>query len=131
MVAFKGDKMNERTKISRPISAREVVVIRTALERAAAAPEFKQLTVKADRLHVVGKCDCGCDSVDFTERGKVPSKPLADGIGSTARGGKVGVIIWGTPEMITGLEIYDLGAGDHDRKLPTPESIASFEKSTP
>jgi hypothetical protein len=81
-------------------------------------------------LRVVGKCDCGCDSVDFVEQGKIKhAKPIADGIGSTSRGGKVGVIIWGTPEVITGLEIYDLGAGDVDIKLPTPESIMPFENS--
>ncbi len=74
---------------------------------------------------------CGCDSVDFVEQDKIQqAKPIADGIGSTPRGGKVGVIVWGTPEVIIGLEIYDLGAGDMDIKLPIPESIMPFEKST-
>ena len=124
--------MDKRTKINRPISATEVEVIRVTLERAAAAPEFKKLETNAERLQVVGKCDCGCESVDFVEQGTVPHvKPIADGIGSTSRGGKVGVIVWGTPEIITGLEIYDLGAGDKDIKLPAPESIAPFEKGSP
>ena len=123
--------MTKRTKIDRPITMEELEVIRMTLEHAAASAEFRKLAANAARLHVVGKCDCGCDSVDFIEQSKVKSKPIADGIGCTARGGKVGVIVWGTSEMITGLEVYDLGAGNQDIKLPTPASITSFEKSTP
>ncbi len=123
--------MDKRTKINRPISAQEIEVLRMTLARTAAAPEFKRLTASTDHLRVVGKCDCGCDSVDFVEQGKTQSKPIADGIGSTSRGGKVGVIVWGTSDMITGLEVYDLGAGDHYIKLPTPDSFKSFERSRP
>ncbi len=91
--------MDKRTRINRPISAAEVAVVRMTIERAVTAPEFRRLAANADQLNVVGKCDCGCDSVDFIEQRKVHSKPIADGIGSTARGGKVGVIVWGTLEM--------------------------------
>lgn len=124
--------MNKRTKINRLISAKEIEVVRITLEHAATAPEFRKLIAGAEGLQVVGKCDCGCDSVDFVEQGKaVDAKPIADGTGNTYRGGKVGVIVWGTQRIITGLEIYDLGAGDKDIKLPIPESIMPFEKRTP
>ncbi|MGH7535357.1 MAG: hypothetical protein ACREMG_07215, partial [Gemmatimonadales bacterium] len=53
-------------------------------------------------------------------------KPIADGIGTTPAGGKVGVIVWGTAEAVTGLEVYDLGAGAADLRLPDPSSIAPF-----
>lgn len=51
------------------------------------------------------------------------SHPIADGIATTPSGGTVGVIVWGTDDSVTSLEIYDLGAGDGDQRLPTPESI--------
>jgi len=51
---------------------------------------------------------------------------VADGIGTTSAGGQVGVIVWGRGKAITGLEIYDLGAGENDLKLPIPSSIKPF-----
>ena len=118
-----------RTKINRPISAEEAEVIRLTMERAASAPNLENLDEYVTGLQVVGKCNCGCDSIDFVGHGEVSdAKPIADGIGSTPRGGKVGVIVWGTSQTITGLEIYDLGSGPDDIKLPVPSSIASFEK---
>jgi hypothetical protein len=38
----------------------------------------------------------------------------------------VGVIVWGTADRVTGLEVYDLGAGPHDLTLPVPDSIEPF-----
>lgn len=104
-------------------------MIRQSLARTAAAPELKKLEATAEGLIVVSKCNCGCDSVDFTGYGEVPgTKPIADVLGITPMGGKVGVIVWGTSEIITGIEIYDLGAGENDIKLPMPDSIQPFEK---
>jgi hypothetical protein len=121
---------NKRTEINRQINTHEVEVIRVTLERAATSPELRNLEVTAERLMVVGKCDCGCDSVDFMGHNEVPgTRPIADAIGITPQGGKVGVIVWGTAQIITGLEIYDLGAGDNDLKLPSPDSIQPFEKA--
>jgi hypothetical protein len=55
------------------------------------------------------------------------SHPIADGTGKTPAGGDVGVIVWGHPDSVTGLEIYSFGAADDDDlKLPLPESITPF-----
>jgi hypothetical protein len=121
---------HKHTKFKRKINILEINVIRQALARTAVSPEINKLETTVEGLTVVGKCDCGCDSVDFQEHNSVPDiKPIADGTGITAKGGTVGVIVWGTPKIITGLEIYDLGAGDKDLTLPRPESIQPFEKS--
>ncbi len=117
-------------KLKRKINIQEINIIRQALARTAVSPEIIKLETTVEGLTVVGKCDCGCDSVDFQEHNAVPDiKPIADGTGITPKGGVVGVIVWGTPKIITGLEIYDLGAGDKDLTLPRPESIQPFEKS--
>ena len=115
--------MTKRITVNRGISVEETVVIRTALEKAAVA-EFQALGSKLQHLRAIDQCGCGCDSVDFvTYNPSNPPKPLAQGIGETPRGGTVGVIVWGTSEGVTGLEIFDLGAGDDDLKLPVPDSI--------
>jgi hypothetical protein len=121
--------MTERARINRPITADEVAVIQAALERASAAPEYLALSSKLSHLRAVDKCQCGCDSVDFErEDPEQRSKPIADAIGTTPAGGTVGILVWGRMDAVTGLEVYDLGAGDNDIKLPTVESIRRFHE---
>ena len=119
--------MTERAKIDRPISPTEIAVIRAALERFPVSSEFTALSAQLPQLRAVDQCSCGCDSVDFVLHGQTPpASPIADGVGTTPKGGSIGLIVWGTSDAITGLEVYDLGAGDDDLRLPTVESIRSF-----
>jgi hypothetical protein len=78
-------------------------------------------------LKVIGRCECGCAAIDLDALPSgQPSIPIADGTGTTLSGGQVGVIVWGRPEAITGLEIYDRGAGDSDLVLLIPTSIRAW-----
>lgn len=122
--------MTERARINRPVTPEEIAVIRATLDRAPVSPEFSALTTGLERLRAIDQCSCGCDSVEFAEHGRTRrSSPIGDGIGTTPAGGTVGVIVWGTPDAVTSLEVYDLGAGDDDLKLPTPGSIRPFGAS--
>ena len=116
-----------RAKPNRPISETEAACIRVTLERAPATPDTSALVSAIGDLRVVGGCDCGCASVDFEKNSSEHAQPIADGIGKTARGGDVGIIVWGTRNAITGLEIYDRGAGDDDLYLPELSSIVSWD----
>jgi len=108
----------------RPLSPHEVTVIRAAIARAPAGDVAPGLLEALEDLRVVRRCDCGCDSVDFVAHDPArPSRPLADGFGETPAGGAVGIIIWGTNDAVTGIEVYDLGAGSEDIKLPVDTSI--------
>ena len=111
----------------RAIRQEEVEVIRATLERASVRPVTALATASIPNLSVVGRCECGCASVDFERTPALRSTPVADGIGETPRGGQVGIIVWGRPDAITGLEIYDLGAGDGDLVLPRVQSIVPWE----
>ncbi len=113
---------------ARPITHEEAVVTRTALERAATHPDAARLIATIPTLNVIGRCECGCASVDFTEVDP-NDRPtlLADASAATPSGGAVGVIVWGTPSHICELEIYDLGSGQEGPLcLPDPESIAPW-----
>jgi hypothetical protein len=111
----------------RPISAAEVAVIRAALVQVPSRSPAGALKKPLEDLEVVGRCDCGCDSVDFVPSvSDLHSRPIADGMGTTPTGGTVGVIVWGTDDAVTSLEVYDLGAGDAGIRLPVPDTIRSW-----
>ena len=114
----------------RTIRQEEIEVIRATLQRASVQSVLETTAAAAENLIIVARCECGCASVDFdAPSSQDRSKPIADGTGVTPHGGKVGVIVWGRQDTITGLEIYDLGAGDGDLVLPIPASIVSWENS--
>jgi hypothetical protein len=94
------------------------------LERAAKVSLEPDVLARLENLRVISGCECGCDSVNFAEHdSQRPSRPIAEGNGKTPAGGDVGIMIWGTDDAVTGIEVYDLGAGDGDIKLPVESSI--------
>jgi hypothetical protein len=119
-----------RATTDRQVNDAEAACIRAALERAAVIPEAPELIGAIADLRVVGRCDCGCASVDFVKDSGGHTQPIADGTGKTARGGDVGLIVWGTNHEITGLEVYDRGAGDDDLNLPELDSIVSWDHTS-
>lgn len=114
----------------RAITKEEAEVVRAALERASVLRVDDAARVAVQTLAVVAKCECGCASVDF-EAPPSEERPtlIADGTARTSRGGRVGVIVWGRPDAITSLEIYDLGAGEGDLGLPVSASIIGWDRS--
>ena len=117
-----------RAKPNRPINEDEIRVIRTALERCAEIPEAPALAPTLSSLRVVGGCQCGCASVDFAVVTPEQHQPIADGLGILTDGERVGVIVWGTPDAVAGLEIYDMSASATGLLLSQLQSIISWEE---
>ena len=117
-----------RTRPNRPINDDEVRVIRTALQRCPEIPEAAALVPTLGDLRVVGGCECGCASVDFAVAKPEQRKPIADGLGMLADGERVGVIVWGTSDAVTGLEIYDMSASATGLPLSRLQSIIPWEE---
>src|SRR5687767_13659116 len=113
--------MTKRVRAHPPISPAEITVIQVMLERASVAPG---LYADLHTLRVVDRRGCGCDSVDFTGYDtESPRTIIADGTGETPSGNPVGVIIWGSADSVTGIEVYGTGDMEDDLRLPTLESI--------
>lgn len=94
----------------RLIKKEEVDVIRLTLEQAPVRPVDPDVFDSLSTLIAVGRCECGCASVDFeTPDSEHPPQPVGDGVGRTRCGNQVGVIVWGYENAITGLEICELG----------------------
>ncbi len=115
----------------RGINPRETKIIRVALERAAQVPLDERVWAVIPNLEIVARCECGCASVGFDALSDERSGVIADATGHTPRDGQVGVIVWGRSDAITGLEIYDLGAGDDDLVLPVPASVIPWDRQEP
>ena len=114
----------------RAITPEEAEVIVAALDRASVLRIADAARAALPTLRVEARCECGCASVDFDAPPSVERSTLiAEGTARTSQGGEVGVIVWGRPDAITGLEIYDLGAGEGDLVLPVPASIMPWDRS--
>jgi hypothetical protein len=111
---------------NRPIRTSESDVVLAALRRAPTGVIPPALMETVPTLRVIGRCECGCPTVDFEpSEDAVPSRPIADGIGRTSSGTEVGIIVWGTEDKITGLELYELGTPVTE--LPEAGTIEPFE----
>ncbi|MGC4082796.1 MAG: hypothetical protein QM736_11955 [Vicinamibacterales bacterium] len=116
----------------RSINQSEAEIIRSTLERASVGALDETAWAAIPNLEVIARCECGCASVDFDAPAS-EQRPsiIADATGQTPRGGQVGIIVWGRSDAITGLEIYDLGAGKDDLLLPVPTSVIPWERQEP
>lgn len=98
----------ESLREDRAISAQEAEVVTWMLFHASVAGSLAHLGPTVTTLRVVGRCPCGCPSIDFEVNGQtLPAQPIADATGQTADGTDVGVILWGRKDAITGLEFYE------------------------
>ena len=104
----------------RGVSEAEIAVLSRIFEVGFGDPVSDELTKNLNKLQVVSACGCGCDSVNFVtdEFGSFPLRE-ADGLDST--GNLVGVIIWGTTERVTSLEVFRYGEGRGS--LPEPSTL--------
>src|SRR5215510_6350353 len=111
----------------RPISQLEVAVIETAIKRAPVIHIQDVVLTTLTTLKIVGRCSCGCASIDFVPSGQAPPyRPIADARAITYAGGEVGIMIWGSETAVTGLEVYNAVVGERDLHLPIPETIRSL-----
>ena len=82
---------------------------------------------QVDQLEVIALCDCGCGSFELKLIGEREAPPgfghqVADAYGQMPNGEVVGLILWGTEQQLTYMELYSL-AKDPPFELPSPESI--------
>ena len=85
-------------------------------------PSLDQL----DSLRVVGKCACGCASVDFRhlQPGQI-AEVVADAVGETLIGEEVGILVFAFGGDIVGLEI--VGYSDDPAPLPIASTVRGWD----
>jgi hypothetical protein len=114
------------TMTPRKILPLEAEVILRALDKCPAAPVTPSLLATVTTLEVASRCECGCDTVNFIGWGQAgPPQILADGVADTPDGKAIGVIVFGTPNQITCLEVYSYD--DEPARLPRVDSIRAYD----
>ncbi len=107
----------------RPITEREALVVEWVLANCALDGPLDHLLHDVRHLRVVGRCACGCASVDFAPDGQTArARPVAEAVGHDSRGRACGVIIWELKGRVSGLEVYECEPGSAT-KLPAIEAL--------
>jgi hypothetical protein len=112
------------SRTPRLIAPRELEVLRRALAVCRTDAASVSHDSVAAALIVCSRCECGCDTVEFERIGDEVPALIADGLGATADGAEVGLLVFGTANAITCLEVYSFDDGP--ARLPTLDSIRPF-----
>jgi hypothetical protein len=87
-----------------------------------------ELRASIPALCVVGRCDCGCDSLFF--RGVEDATDqyrVADGLAYEEDGEEIGIILWAFRGYLVHMELY--GYAERPPCLPAAETVCAFEES--
>jgi hypothetical protein len=106
----------------RPLSEEERKLLVWLIEHGTS--EAHQFIGQIEEVRVVGRCGCGCPTVDLGIHGAKrrtvgPSQILADFMGKTPDGFEVGVLVHARGGTLSELEIYNLGEHEGAFSLPT------------
>jgi hypothetical protein len=109
--------------VDRQISDREIEVVTWLLKNGSTGRPLQARLEGVARLRIVGRCQCGCASVDFEKDGpSAQAHPIAEAVSVAPAGPKCGLILWGSDDVISGLEIYDFDEGTNT-ELPSVETL--------
>lgn len=122
-------EQDQTIREDRPISAGEAAVVVWILRNEGG--DWDRLAEGVRSLRVVGRCACGCASVDFEPGGQAGElRPIADAVGKDSKGRRCGVILWGRPDAITGLEVYECES-DSATEVPAVETLLDWGSVKP
>jgi hypothetical protein len=109
----------------RPASADEAAIVSWMLQNASRAGDLSDLEPSLVGLRVVGRCSCGCPSIDFVVGGQdQTASPVANAHGTTADGVDVGLILWERDGQVSALEVYEVEGPVPS--LPLVESLIAW-----
>jgi hypothetical protein len=112
----------------RPISDAEAAVLERALAIAATDESAPAMMGQVRSLQVVGRCGCGCASVDFRSlaKGQI-ARIVADAMATAPNGESLGLIVWALDNELSALEVYSYS--DDPAPLPEVASIVGYDGS--
>ena len=85
----------------RVLSRHEVETVTWLVKNASLKGPLDHLLGGIDELRVVGRCGCGCASVDFENNGQAgDNHPIADATAESPNGRRCGLTLWGRDDAV-------------------------------
>ena len=94
--------------------------------------EARLFAPQIDAVRVVGRCSCGCPTIDFAVDDPISSgidcpRVLSDFIGSTPEGWQVGVLLHQNGGKLAEMEVYNLSEHEGSFGLPNISTLKPFD----
>jgi hypothetical protein len=114
----------------RPLSPQEAALTRWLLEHG--GPEAAAHLAELPQARVVGRCPCGCASVNFAIDGRVAPpgaglQVLSDHVWRDGEGMLAGLFAFACAGRLAGIEVYTLDPDAAIDRLPSPDVLEPFK----
>lgn len=119
-----GGKQHYRLTDKRPLSTEESTLLEWLV--AHGMPNASQYAAQVPRVTVVGRCRCGCPTIDLAVDGTQTfgaSELVADFEGRSPEGIHVGVILHAREGQLSELEVYAIEGTEGPFALPNPGTL--------
>lgn len=120
-----------RASLNRPLNPEERALCEWLI--AHGSHEAAKYAAQLDRVTVVGRCTCGCPTVDLAVDGKSTSgasEIIGDAVGDSG-GVPVGVVLHCRQGQLSELEVYPFDDQKGSFPLPTLKSLKSILDESP
>jgi hypothetical protein len=123
------DKANSEP---RPLTAEELKLLIWLLEHG--LPEAKTFAPQVEKIRATPWCDCGCPSISLHVEEGAPlgissHSPIADVVGTTQEGKKVGLLLFQKDGKLNLLEEYELDVIEGTWGFPVIGSLEAWQKA--
>jgi hypothetical protein len=109
----------------RPLTGPEASLVEWLLERG--GTNARRFLPQLRSLRVVGRCACGCPSIDFVSEAEEPMTVLADFLFDDPDGAPMGVFLFARGERLAGLEVWSPTGESITPPLPTLDTLRPLE----
>jgi hypothetical protein len=116
----------------RPLTPEELALLNWLLEHG--LPEAKTFASQVGKIRATPWCDCGCPSISLHVEDGAPlgigsRSPIADVVGTTPEGKKVGLLLFQKDGKLDLLEEYELDVIEGDWGFPVIDSLQTWEST--
>jgi hypothetical protein len=123
---------DEKLVTPRPLTPEELALLNWLLEHG--LPEAKTFAPQLENIRATPWCDCGCPSISLHVEEGLPLgissySPIADFVGKTQDGKKVGLLLFQKHGKLDLLEEYELDVMEGDWGFPVMDSLEAWQRA--
>jgi len=121
---------DEKLVTPRPLTPEEMKILNWLVVNG--LPEAKTFAPQLEKIRATPWCNCGCPSISLHVEEGLPLgissySPIADVVGTTQEGKKVGLLLFQKDGKLTLLEFYELDIIEGDWGFPALDSLKAWQ----